>query len=419
MIIKIEALNYRCLEYISQDVKGFELLIGPNASGKTTFLDVIAFLSTMVKDGFESALKERSNSHEDLLFKKQGQGFELAVELKIPDEISKQIARKDLNVLRYEVSVGYDESGKGGFVIREEKVLLIMKKDTTQKEFDLFPYYISPPKTIMTRSGEKGTQILVSKVPHGNDNFSSEKYEKAGKGWVPSFKFGNLKSALGNLPADNERFPASNWLKEYLANGVQNFMLDSLSIRKASPPSKIRGFELNGSNLPWVVKRLKNNPERFSMWISHLQTALPELKNIKAVERPDDKYCYLVYEYNQGFEIPSWMVSDGTLRLTALTLPAYLPDSTGIFMVEEPENGIHPNAVQTVFDSLSSVYSGQVFLASHSPVILSLADPGSVLCFSKCDNGGTSIVRGSQHPQLKNWHGEISFEALFASGVLG
>ena len=128
MIIKIEALNYRCLEYISQDVKSFELLIGPNASGKTTFLDVIAFLSTMVKDGFESALNERTNNHEDLLFKKQGQGFELAVELKMPDEISNQIAREDLNILRYEVSVGYDESGKGGFVIREEKVLLAIDR---------------------------------------------------------------------------------------------------------------------------------------------------------------------------------------------------------------------------------------------------------------------------------------------------
>lgn len=419
MIIRIEALNYRCLEYISQDVKSFELLIGPNASGKTTFLDVIAFLSTMVKDGFESALNERTNNHEELLFKKQGQGFELAIELKIPDEISSQIAKKDLSILRYEVSVGYDESGKGGFVIREEKVLLVMEKNEAHKEVDLFPNYIFPPKTIMTRSGEKGTQALVSKGQHGNDNFYSEKYEKTGSRWVPSFKFGNLKSALGNLPADNKLFPASNWLKEYLANGVQNFMLDSLAIRKASPPSMIRGFELNGSNLPWVVKRLKNDPERFAMWIAHLQTALPELKDIKAVDRPDDKYCYLIYEYNQGFEVPSWMVSDGTLRLTALTLPAYLPDSTGIFMVEEPENGIHPNAVQTVFDSLSSVYDGQVFLASHSPVILGLANPDSVLCFSKCENGAASIVRGSQHPQLKNWHGEINFETLFANGVLG
>ncbi|MCK4981316.1 MAG: ATP-binding protein, partial [Victivallaceae bacterium] len=261
---------------------------------------------------------------------------------------------------------------------------------------------------------------LVSKELHGNDNFSSAKDSKANKGWVPSFRFGNSKSALANLPADEERFPVSTWLKNFLIDGVQNFMLNSLALRKASPFAKQRGFELDGSNLPWVVQRLKEEaPERFQLWIEHLQTALPELKNIKTVERPDDKHCYLVYEYSQGFEVPSWCASDGTLRLTALTLPAYLPDSTGVFLVEEPENGIHPDAIETVIDSLSSVYGGQVFLASHSPIVLSKISPESVLCFSKNKTGATTIVRGDQHPRLKKWQGNIDFKTLFANGVLG
>ena len=43
MISLIEALNFRCLHYVSQPVKPFNVLVGPNASGKTTFLDVVAF----------------------------------------------------------------------------------------------------------------------------------------------------------------------------------------------------------------------------------------------------------------------------------------------------------------------------------------------------------------------------------------
>jgi hypothetical protein len=52
-------------------------------------------------------------------------------------------------------------------------------------------------------------------------------------------------------------------------------------------------------------------------------------------------------------------------------------------------------------------------------VILSIADPSQVLCFSKTDNGATDIIRGSEHPRLRDWRGETSLGVLFAGGVLG
>ena len=120
-----------------------------------------------------------------------------------------------------------------------------------------------------------------------------------------------------------------------------------------------------------------------------------------------------------NLEVPSWMVSDGTLRLLSLTLPAYLTDLKGIYLIEEPENGIHPRAVETVFQSLSSVYDAQILLATHSPVILGIAEANQVLCFAKTPEGATDIVSGDKHPALKDWKGETNLGVLFASGVLG
>jgi len=40
-VTRVEALRYRCLRFTRQAVKPFQLLVGPNASGKSTFLDVI------------------------------------------------------------------------------------------------------------------------------------------------------------------------------------------------------------------------------------------------------------------------------------------------------------------------------------------------------------------------------------------
>ena len=107
------------------------------------------------------------------------------------------------------------------------------------------------------------------------------------------------------------------------------------------------------------------------------------------------------------------------LRLLALTVLAYLPDLDGTFLIEEPENGIHPRAIETAIQSLSSIYSGQVLLATHSPVALNMVDVGDVLCFGKDAAGATDVVSGSDHPALRDWkRGEPDLGTLFAAGIL-
>jgi predicted ATPase len=116
--------------------------------------------------------------------------------------------------------------------------------------------------------------------------------------------------------------------------------------------------------------------------------------------------------------VPSWHLSDGTLRLLALTLLAYLPDNTSTYFIEEPENGIHPQAVEAVFQSLSSVYEGQVLVATHSPVLVGLIEPRQLLCFSKTGGGATDILTGDMHPKLSEWKSGLPLARMYAAGIL-
>jgi hypothetical protein len=326
------------------------------------------------------------------------------------------------DTIRYEVAIG-SSTASGEVSILAEKVLL-KTLDVVEKEpKPLFPMPLAlpPSKTILTPKGKRNTRTVVNKVPEGNDNFYSEIYQESGKGWAPAFKLGPHKSALGNLPADETKFPAATWLKTLLGQGVQTLALNSLLIRKASSPGQVQGFKPDGSNLPWVIEELRRQDiGKYHEWIAHLQTALPNLKSIRTVEREDDRHRYLMITYAGGLEIPSWVASDGTLRLLALTIVAYLPSLIGgVYLIEEPENGIHPRAVETMFQSLSSVYDAQILLATHSPVILSVAQTNQVLCFGRDSEGATDIVVGDHHPALRDWKGEINLGTLFASGVLG
>ena len=419
MITLVEALNYRCLRYVYRPLKPFHVLVGPNASGKTTFLDVIGFLRDLVSDGLDAALSERSPDPEELLFRRQGDRLELAVEARVPEAQRELTSRPELDTVRYEVAIGFVETMRR-FEFKAERLLLKKSKTLELPQRPFFPMPLIVPDSSLTNIRRRDSKVIINKVPGGNDNFYSETYGRSGRGWTPSFRLGPQRSALGNLIADENSFPVATWFQDYLTTGVQRFLLNSGTIKRPSPPTRVAGFLPDGSNLPWVVARLrKEYPERYESWIEHLRTALPDLVNIATFERPEDRHCYMIYEYADGLEVPSWLVSDGTLRLTALTLPAYLPGFRGIYLIEEPENGIHPRAVATAYDSLSSVYDAQVLLATHSPVVLNAAGMNDVLCFAKDDAGSTDIVLGSEHPMLRQWQGEANLGTLLASGVLG
>ncbi len=85
MITLVEALNYKCLNYIHRPLEPFHVLVGPNASGKTTFLDVMGFLRDLVSEGLDEALWKRTPNPHELFFQGKGNRFELSIEARIPD----------------------------------------------------------------------------------------------------------------------------------------------------------------------------------------------------------------------------------------------------------------------------------------------------------------------------------------------
>lgn len=416
MISLIEALNYRCLRYVRQELGRFHVLVGPNASGKSTFLDVVAFLGDLLRDGPEAAVERRAPRLEDLVWNQSGSRFEIAVEMTIPEKRTDNA--KNHGLCRYEVAVGADEEASQIRVLAETFWLSSRAELKPRTQRTLFPEEPQPPPSIIVgaRRTPPGWRTVVKKVEDsGNDYFKSETSE-----WNNQFRFGPSKAAFANLPEDPTKFPVAAWAKRYLMEGIQTLALNSLVMRQPSPPGMGLGFRPDGSNLPFVIKRLqRRDPARFEAWIEHIRTVLPDVKMIRVRDRPEDRHLYLTLVHTHGLRVPSWLISDGTLRLLALTLLAYLRLEDAVYLIEEPENGIHPQAVQAVFQSLSSAYDSQILVASHSPVFLRLAEPQQVLCFSKTSSGVTDIVSGPEHPRLRDWQQEVGLADLFAAGVLG
>lgn len=104
-------MNFRCLRNVSQTVGPFQVLTGPNASGKSTFLSVPALLGLFAQEGLDAVWEfTHARALEELLFFGAGSSFQLAVECALPETLRGKAGhgpgRPGLRHLRYEVEIG-------------------------------------------------------------------------------------------------------------------------------------------------------------------------------------------------------------------------------------------------------------------------------------------------------------------------
>ncbi|MDE0038693.1 MAG: AAA family ATPase [Gammaproteobacteria bacterium] len=409
MLRRIQALNYGCLRHVDVALDAFHVLVGPNGSGKSTLFDLIAFARDAVTEGVQRAVEKRTNNLQDLVWgrPKHDAHFELALEFDLPVTLQEELRREGLSNCRgrYELAVSDSEYGPHA---PAENLRVV-----TETGVENDGLATTPPTSLM-QGGDAfaGTHQALQRwidervakmVPEEKLRRSVTARISRGAGMLE-----NIHTWL-NLP-----------FAETFEAGCRRLSLDSGCLRQASAPVARNGpLEPDGSNLPWAVKRLIDaDSERFHAWLGHLRTVLGELEGIRVVEREDDRHAYLMVRQPNGVEVPSWSLSEGTLRLLALTLIAYLPDTDCLYLVEEPENGIHPRAVEAVYQSLSSVYESQVLIASHSTEVLICAEPKDVLCFGKDDDGAARVTPGDRHPRLGHWRNAADVDLFFAPDIL-
>ncbi|PYQ63844.1 MAG: hypothetical protein DMF53_09105 [Acidobacteria bacterium] len=407
MIRLLQAKNFRMLRSNSVALQPFQVLVGQNATGKSTLLNALQLIGDVLQGGVSSAVERVAGSFYDLCFDST-QPVALAVELSVPGP-----AREESH-LRYEIEIGIEPGA--GLRVLQENLFILPSNGNGEPERSLFGEEIF---TLVHHSVPRHWRKVVSKTKEGRDYFRDEKTE-----WNNVFRFGLDRAALGSLPEDPERFPLSISARNALRTGIRTLQLEAPELRSASAPGSPAKMALDGSNLPHVVRAfLQRDPILFDQWVQHVGTAIEGLEAIRVREREEDRHLVLEARFRGQHReaVPSWLLSDGTLRLMALTLLSYAATEEDLdtYLIEEPENGLHPLAIQVVYETLSKPpVNAQILCATHSPIFLAQTDLQHALVFRRAPEGYAVVRRAPEIPELQAWAGRVSLPDLFVTGVL-
>lgn len=199
--------------------------------------------------------------------------------------------------------------------------------------------------------------------------------------------------------------------------------------RKRSIQGLARPLNKTGSNLAeYLLDFYQADADAFYDLLDAVRIVLPYAKNLEPTVLEDIVEKRVFMKFKEGsakgdFDLPSWMLSTGTLRVLALLAALRHPTrAPRLLVVDEIENGLDPRTIGMLISEIrTAVESGstQVIMTTHSPYLLDqLALSHLVLVERNEQTGAPHFKRPAEDKALIEWSRKFAPGALYSMGTL-
>lgn len=151
----------------------------------------------------------------------------------------------------------------------------------------------------------------------------------------------------------------------------------------------------------------------------HLKRFFPRVERMSTtISGGTAQFC--LHESGFSSPIPATRISDGTLRFIALLAILLSPSPPPLVCMEQPELGLHPDAVATLADLLVEASQRmQLVVTTHSDALVSaLTDQPAAIVACERPGAGTELRRLDPE-KLSGWLDEYRLGDLWRMGELG
>ena len=389
----ITSLNLQNFLSFGSDAQEIELqplnvLIGPNASGKSNFIEAFRILNAAPED-IGKPIREGGGINEYLW---KGSLSELWLELQVV------VNWQDSDFpLLYALSLSGNHSLM--YVVSETIKLV---SPTINKQFPEFFY----------STGRHGYGELISRIPIDKEPFY--RFVKSNIVPVPSHSVLSQYKNPDNLPSFSRLQDVFSSIHFYGSLNLGKYGLLRYPQRADLPSTTLLE---DGSNLALVLLNKSASvrqeiTERLKVVLPSIEEIFPKLEGGTVP----------LYFREKGFSnpIPATRLSEGTLRYLCLLALLLDPTPPPIICLEEPEVGLHPHVIPHIAELLiDASQRTQLIVTTHSDALISgLSEHPEAIVICERDDEGTKLRR-LEAEQIKPWLDRYAIGDLWRMGEIG
>jgi predicted ATPase len=400
MLDQIHIRNYKSLRDVTLALRAFNVLIGPNNAGKSNVFDCLRLLSELTRYQQGEPVHSRGG-FSSIVWNgdiKSSIGIEISGhEPSFPDRDGERYRFK------YEV---YVAGGPTHFQMTSERFWV---QDALPEAGPM-----SSTEKDLSEAGPDGRILLEFPVEQYDARANDPSGKKIWENRPPS----SYSSCLASFN-DARRFPllgdfalqVKNWA---FYNFVPSLMEGPLRVRK-----DLR-LQERGENFGAVLHshhaEFGENFREIEEW---LRRAMPEVGELLSGLTEEGQTYAQIKEKGLNVRIPSWAMSDGTVRFLAHLLVAFGASAPPLVCFEEPENYIHPHLLELLAHVLKKASTrSQILLSTHSPYLLNFLEPEDIIVVEKHE-GATEVTRTKDQGAIKEALKTLGLGEMWYAGSLG
>ncbi len=373
------------------ELEPLNVLIGPNASGKSNLIEALSVLHAAPRD-LQVPTREGGGVREWMW--KGDVGYWVAtIEVELKQFITPIRYRLSFREFRGQFSLQHEELEAEGLL-----------RDPDGLPATLYSYRHS------------GGQPMISAIPEEGGTLSRTRRQ---------FKLDGVKhnqSILSQMK-DSRVYPELTHL---------NDVFDRISLYSGwdfgrfSPIRLPQNTDLqqdflleDASNLALVLNEMMNRPGLKNELLEHMRAFYPFIEDIHTRLIGGTVQVFF-HEKGLSQAIPATRLSDGSLQYLCLLAVLCNPYPRWIICIEEPEVGLHPDIIPEVGKLLIKASKrSQIFVTTHSDILVdSLSEvPEAVVVCEKVD--GATQLRRLDGESLKPWLEKYRLGELWSSGRFG
>jgi predicted ATPase len=422
---KLRVTNFKVIaDSTLLPLQPFTVLIGRNGSGKSSLLEALDWLGQAVSDDLEIAT-DRFQRISDVIHRFSNEKRTFGITLVFdPQDISAG------DEITYRLEIGMDETGQSPRVVSEELIasmrdgddFLIRTVSEGVREYRVkIRVNLEEADSDTDRDQADADENKRPEDEERNDENTRRQSAKKvpEEDWRPVTDTSRLALSF----VDPIEIRAGKLLRDFLAQAVY-LRLDPRAIAGFTP-ARIRHssrlLDDEGTRLAALLETLDTDTREILIEkLRFILTEASDLVSHKPLSPADRRYFSLI-ENREGDtqEVPAWVLSEGTRRMTALMAILLHPMPPPLLCVEEIENGFDPWTLKFIIEELAGAIDRgmQVLATTHSPYLLDMVGHDNIIL---CDRAtyGVEFVAGEQLPDESALQKVLGLGALYTNRYL-